>query len=191
MMMSKKRAIGLLAPALTLVAAASFAGAQDQGIASNPGAPAPTVSTPGQKPSDLKALRDPALQQKTKDVLATLSPERRRLDKEYQEAAALFPSFCKDWERKLRDREANNIEHLVWKLENGFQTALYTGYSKVESCESHQSPQGFSIGKLSYEEFHYLMKGKTADEAKQTKGTQVDDTHTTEIFRWDKGKWFY
>src|SRR5215467_2656238 len=100
MMTSKKRAIGLLAPALTLVAAASFARAQDQSIASNPGAPAPTVSTPGQKPPpDLKALHDPALQQKTKDVLATLSPERRRLDKEYQEAAALFPSFCKDWEQ--------------------------------------------------------------------------------------------
>jgi hypothetical protein len=182
MMTSKKRAVGLLAPALTLVAAASFARAQDQGIPSNPGAPAPTVS---------KAVHDPALQQKTKDVLTALSPERRRLDQEYQEAAALFPSFCKDWEQKLRDREANNIEHLVLKLEGGLQTALYTGYSKVESCESHQSPQGYSIGKLSYEEFHYLIKAKTPDEAKNTKGTQVDDTHTTEIFRWDKGKWFY
>ncbi|MDE3157244.1 MAG: hypothetical protein KGM92_00560 [Acidobacteriota bacterium] len=191
MMTSKKRAIGLLALALTLVAAASFARAQGQGIASNPAAPSSMVSTPEQKPSDLKALHDPALQQKTKDVLTALSPERRRLDQEYREAAALFPSFCKDWEQKLRDREANNIEHLVWKLENGLQTALYTSYSKIESCETHQSPQGFSIGKLSYEEFHYLIKAKTPDEAKQTKGTQVDDTHTTEIFRWDKGKWFY
>ena len=191
MIRSKKRAIGLLAPALTFAVAASLARAQDQSIASNPSASASSVATPEQKPSDLKALNDPALQQKTKDVLTTLSPERRRLDSEYQQAAAVFPSFCKDWEQKLRDREANNIEHLMWKLENGFETALYIGYSSVESCETHQSPQGFSIGKLSYEEFHYLIKEKTLDEAKHSKGTKVDDTHTTEIFRWEKGKWFY
>jgi hypothetical protein len=190
-MTSKMRAIGLLAPALTFVVAATLANAQDQSMASNPGASAPSVATHEQKPSDLKALNDPTLQQKAKDVLATLSPERRRLDREYQQAAAMFPSFCKDWEQKLRDRQANNIEHLMLKLENGFETALYTGYGPVESCETHQSPQGFSIGKLSYEEFHYLIKEKTLDEAKHSTGTKVDDTHTTEIFRWDKGKWFY
>ncbi len=185
------RAIGLLAPALTIVVAATLANAQDQSMASNPGASAPSLASPEQKPSDLKALNDPTPRQKTKDVLATLSPERRRLDREYQQAAAVFPSFCKDWEQKLRDRQANNIEHLMLKLENGFETALYTGYGPVESCETHQSPQGFSIGKLSYEEFHYLIKEKTLDEAKHSTGTKVDDTHTTEIFRWDKGKWFY
>jgi len=191
MMTSKKPAIGMLAVALTFLVAVTLTRAQDQGMPSNPGSSAPTVSPPAQKTSDLKALHDPALQQRTKDVLATLSPERRRLDHEYQEAAALFPSFCKDWEQKLRDRETNNLEHIMWKLENGFETALYTGYSQLESCETHQSPQGFSIGKLSYEEFHYLIKEKTLDEAKHAKGTKVDDTHTTEIFRWDKGKWFY
>jgi hypothetical protein len=191
MMASKERAIGMLTVALTLVVVAGLARAQEQGTSSNPSASAPTVSSAEQKPSDLKPLQDPGLQQKTKDVLTSLSPERRRLDHEYQEAAGLFPAFCKDWEQKLRDREANNIEHLAWKLENGFETANYTGYSQVESCESHQSPQGFSIGKLSYEEFHYLIKEKTLDEAKHSKGTRVDDTHTTEIFRWDKGKWFY
>lgn len=140
---------------------------------------------------DVKALHDPALRQKVKDVLTKLSPERARLDHDYQQAAALFPSFCKDWERKLRDRETNNVAHLIWKLENGFETALYTGYGPVESCEAHQSDQGFSIGKLTYEEFHYLIKGKTMDEAAHSKATPVDDTHTTEIFRWEKGKWFY
>jgi hypothetical protein len=191
MMASKKRAIGMLAASLSLVVAASSARAQDQATSSNQSASAATVSPSEQKPSDLKALHDPALQQQTKDVLTTLSPERRRLDREFQQASALFPAFCKDWEQKLREREANNIEHLELKMQNGFETALYTGYSSVESCESHQSPQGFSIGKLSYEEFHYLIKEKTLDEAKHAKGNKVDDTHTTEIFRWDKGKWFY
>src|SRR5215472_5165626 len=119
MMTSKMGAIGLLAPALTLVVAASLARAQDRSIASNPAASASSAATPEQKPSDLKTLNDPALQQKTKDVLTALSPERRRLDSEYQQAAAVFPSFCKDWEQKLRDRETNNIEHILWKLENG------------------------------------------------------------------------
>ena len=191
MMASKKGAIGVLAVALSFVVAASLARAQDQATSSNQSASGATVSTSQQKPSDLKALNDSGLQQQTKDVLTTLSPERRRLDREYQQAAALFPAFCKDWEQKLRDRETNNIEHLELKLENGFETALYTGYSPIEKCETHQSPQGFSIGKLSYEEFHYLIKEKTLDEAKHSKGTKVDDTHTTEIFRWEKGKWFY
>jgi hypothetical protein len=191
MITSKKRAIGMLAVALAFVVAAGLARAQDQGTSSNQSASAATGSTPQQNPSDLKALHDPAVQQQTKDVLSSLTPERRRMDREYQEAAALFPAFCKDWEQKLRDREANNIEHLALKLENGFETANYTGYSQIESCETHQSPQGFSIGKLSYEEFRYLIKEKTLDEAKHSKGTKVDDTHTTEIFRWDKGKWFY
>lgn len=159
------------ASAVTSAASAAIAGHHDQ--------------------ADVKALHDPALRQKVKDVLTKLTPERARLDHDYQQAALLFPSFCKDWERKLRDRESNNVAHLIWKLENGFETALYTGYGPVETCETHQSDQGFSIGKLTYEEFHYRMKGKTLDEAKATKATPVDDTHTTEIFRWDKGKWFY
>jgi hypothetical protein len=124
MMASKKRAIGMLAVSLSFVVAASLARAQDQATSSNQSA---SAATSEQKPSDLKALHDPALQQQTKDVLTTLSPERRRLDREFQQASALFPAFCKDWEQKLRDREANNIEHLELKLENGFETALYTG----------------------------------------------------------------
>ena len=136
-------------------------------------------------------LNDPALRQKVQDVLTKLSPERTRMNAEFREASALFPSFCKDWEQKLRDRETNNLQHIIWKVENGLETALYIGYSGVESCESHQSPQGFSIGKLTYEEFHYKVKGKTVDEAKHDKATPVDALHTTEIFRWEKGKWFY
>jgi len=153
--------------------------------------PAVAAMSPEDKASAAKTLKDPKLRQKVADVLIKLTPERIRLNKEYQQAALLFPAFCKDWERKLHDREANNINHLIWKMENGIDTALYTGYGPVKTCETHQSDQGFSIGKLSYEEFHYLMKGKTEDEAKHTPAATVDDTHTTEIFRWDKGKWFY
>ena len=204
MMTSKERAIAILAAALTFAAMATVAGAQDQGAASttiSKPSSAPDAAgadqPPAQAPSAAdhaaatKTLQDPNLRQKVKDVLTKLTPERMRMNKEYQQAAAAFPSFCKDWERKLHDREANNINHLIWKMENGLDTALYTGYGPVKSCETHQSDQGFSIGKLSYEEFHYLMKGKTEDEAKHTQATPVDDTHTTEIFRWDKGKWFY
>jgi len=211
MITSKKRAIGCLAVALMLVGVTTFARAEDQNSASStiskgdaattsdisagaPQAPspeAPPAVSPGDKSTATKTLTDSTLREKVKEVLTKLTPERMRLNREYQQAAGLFPAFCKDWERMLHDREANNIQHIVWRLENGFETALYTGYSGVKTCEAHQSPEGFSIGKLSYEEFHYLIKAKTLDEAKHTTATPVDDTHTTEIFRWEKGKWFY
>ncbi len=231
MMTSQKRALSSLAVALTFVAVATFAQAQDQPNQSNSAeASAPSsISKASDAPSQgaqkavqqaldnksaapaagaipasataaalanhetsgLSALHDPILRKKVNDVLTKLTPERQRLDKDYQEASAIFPSFCKDWEQKLHDRQANNIGHLIWKLENGLETALYTGYSKVESCETHQSPQGFSIGKLTYEEYHYRLKGKTVEDAEHTQATPEDDTHTTEIFRWEKGKWFY
>lgn len=130
------------------------------------------------------------LKEQVKAVVKSLNPARLMMDRQYAKASAAFPAFCKSWEEKLKEREKNNLAHIAWRFDNGFETALYTGYSTVESCESHQSAQGFSIGKLSYEEFHYLIKAKTVDEAKTTKATPVDDTHTTEIFRWDKGAWF-
>jgi hypothetical protein len=160
-------------------------------ITSPASAVAAKLAAPVTNSPELSALHDPLLHKKLNAVLTKLTPERVRLNKEYAKAAAIFPAFCKDWEQKLHDREANNLSHLLWKVENGFETALYTGYSRVESCEAHQSPQGFSIGKLTYEEYKFRIQGKTPDEAKHTKATAVDDTHTTEIFRWDKGKWFY
>ncbi|HKN00156.1 MAG TPA: hypothetical protein VJX23_06535 [Candidatus Binataceae bacterium] len=145
----------------------------------------------GQNPSEVSTPTEKMQRQKMKAALSRINPERMMRDREYREASVLFPGFCKDWEQKLRDREVNNLQHIIWRLENGFETALYTGYSTVESCESHQSTDGYSIGKITYEEYHYLVKAKTVDEAKTTKATPVDDTHTTEIFRWDRGKWFY
>ncbi len=143
--------------------------------------PSPVASTPAQK----KTIRE-----RVKAVVKRLNPARLLMDRQYAKAAAAFPAFCKNWEQKLKEREQNNLAHIAWRFDNGFQTALYTGYSTVESCESHQSAQGFAIGKLSYEEYHYLIKAKTVDDERTAKATPVDDTHTTEIFRWDKGKWF-
>jgi len=143
--------------------------------------PSPVASAPPAK----KTLRE-----KMKSVVKSLNPSRMLMDRQFKKAAAAFPAFCNDWAQKLKQREQNNLAHIAWRFDNGFQTALYTGYSTVESCESHQSAQGFAIGKLSYEEFHYLIKAKNVDEEKTAKATPVDDTHTTEIFRWDKGAWF-
>ncbi|MGO9453503.1 MAG: hypothetical protein ACLQDV_21020 [Candidatus Binataceae bacterium] len=145
----------------------------------------------GQNPSNASTPTKKTLSQKMTAAVTKINPERVMRDREYREAAVLFPGFCKDWEQKLRDREVNNLQHIIWRLENGFETALYTGYSTVESCEAHQSTDGYSIGKLTYEEYHYLIKAKSIYEAKTTKATPVEDMHTTEIFRWDKGKWFY
>jgi hypothetical protein len=143
--------------------------------------PSPIAATPPAK----KTIRE-----KARALVKSLNPARLLMDRQFAKASAAFPEFCKNWEQKLKQREQNNLAHIAWRFDNGFETALYTGYSTVESCESHQSAQGFAIGKLSYEEFHYLIKAKTVDEEKSTKATPVDDTHTTEIFRWDKGKWF-
>ncbi|MHB8382034.1 MAG: hypothetical protein ACYDC3_06800 [Candidatus Binataceae bacterium] len=148
---------------------------------------------PAANPSPVAAAspaKKKTIKEKVKAMVKSLNPTRILMDRQYAKASAAFPAFCKNWEQKLKEREKNNLAHIAWRFDNGFQTALYTGYSTVESCESHQSAQGFSIGKLSYEEFHYLIKAKTVDEAKSTKATPVDDTHTTEIFRWDKGAWF-
>ena len=124
-------------------------------------------------------------------VKAAINKVRALRDKEFQKAAALFPSFCKDWERKLHDREVNNQSHIAWQMKDGWETGTYTGYSPVEQCECHQSTDGYSIGKVKYDEFKYYIVGKTTDDAKHAKPKITDDTATTELFRWDKEKWFY
>ena len=126
-----------------------------------------------------------------KAALAKANPLRLLRDKEYKTASAEFPGFCKDWERKLHDRETNNLGHLTWQEKDGYETATYTGYGPVQKCECHQSSDGYSIGKVTYDEFQYYLVGKTTDEAKHAKPKVTDSTATTELFRWDKNKWFY
>jgi hypothetical protein len=129
--------------------------------------------------------------QKVEALVAKYTPDRVKRDLEFKKAAALFPDFCRHWEQDLRERETNNLAKLKFILKDGFKTATYTAYGKVGACESHQSKDGYSIGKISYEEFIYYLAGKSEDEARHASPTPISDTHTTEIFRWDNGKWFY
>ena len=132
-----------------------------------------------------------AMKAGVKTALKKVNPLRLLRDKEFKTASAEFPGFCKDWERKLHDRETNNLGHLTWQEKDGYETATYTGYGPVQKCECHQSSDGYSIGKVTYDEFQYYLVGKTPDEAKHAKPKVTDSTATTELFRWDKNKWFY
>jgi hypothetical protein len=131
------------------------------------------------------------LKKKIKAALQKVNPMRLLRDREFQKASTLFPAFCKDWERKLHDREVNNQSHIAWKQKDGWETGTYVGYSPVQKCECHQSTDGYSIGKVTYQEFQYYIFGKTSDEAKHAPPKVTDTTATTELFRWDKNAWFY
>ncbi len=110
---------------------------------------------------------------------------------QYEKAAARFPGFCHDWQRMLHDRETNNLQHLTWQSRDGAQTSTYTGYGRVETCETKESVEGVPIGKISYEEMIYYLWGKSADEARRAQPKLIHQTHTLEIFSWEKDKWFY
>ena len=153
---------------------------------------APTVAQVASAPD---ASGSPAahrgLRQKVQALVQNLTPERIKLNREFLKASALFPDFCKHWQQDLRERETNNLSNLNFSLKDGFETATYTGYGQIAGCESHQSKDGYSIGKITYEEFVYYIVGKTEEEARRAVPKAVSDTHTTEIFRWENNKWFY
>ncbi len=163
------------------------------------GPPNEATSTTSASPPDSTALTAAAISpankktlgQKVKALVADLTPDRIKRDIEFRKASALFPDFCKHWEQDLHDRETNNLSNLKFVPKEGYETATYTGYGKIAACESHQSKDGYSIGKITYEEFEYYIAGKSQDEARRSERKTVSDTHTTEIFRWDNGKWFY
>ena len=152
-------------------------------FADPPPAAAPAASA---SPAAKRTLR-----QRVRRVIAKIVPDRVKRDIEFKKASALFPNFCKHWEQDLHDRELNNLSKLQFVLKEGYETATYTGYGKIAECQSHQSRDGYSIGLITYEEFVYYIAGKSEDEARHTPPKAVSDTHTTEIFRWDNGKWFY
>jgi len=182
----------------TLIALVSVAMVLSAGPASSSGkwvdtgksaaaSPASTAQPNAQaSPSVTKKIK-----KKVKSALNKVNPLRLVRDREFKKASALFPDFCKDWERKLHDRQVNNVNHIAWQQKDGWETGTYTGYSAVQKCECHQSTDGYSIGKVTYDEFQYYVMGKTADEAKHATPKVTDSTATTELFRWDKNKWFY
>jgi|ERR1700683_80988 len=172
-----------------VLAAAPVRSASTISADSSSKAAASPASSPAPKASASPAKK--TLRQKVKAVLKKVNPMRLARDREYKKASALFPSFCKDWERKLHDRQVNNQEHIAWAMKDGWETGSYVGYSPVKKCECHQSTDGYSIGKVGYDEFQYYLVGKTSDEAKHATPKVTETTNTTELFRWDKDKWFY
>ncbi len=110
-------------------------------------------------------------------------------DAVFDQASGLFPAFCKDWERKLHDRELNNLENVSWKEQDGWKTGTYLGYSPIKSCNCKRSTGGVPIGELTYQETEYYLSGRTVEEARHAQPKPVGITNTTEIFRWDKTKW--
>jgi hypothetical protein len=127
----------------------------------------------------------------TAQVSAILSklPVVQRL--KFQRASAAFPTFCQGWERKLHDREVDNLAHVSWQARGGFETATYVGYGRVESCETKESSVGVPIGNLTYEEYRYYLAGKTVGEARRAQPKLIGASSTLEIFSWDKNRWFY
>lgn len=126
-----------------------------------------------------------------KAEVKALTPRTLRERRVFERASSEFPAFCRDWERKLRDREVNNLANLSWEARSGYETATYVGYGPIEQCQCHESRQGIPIGEVSYEEIQYYLVGKTLDEAKHAKPKQIGETRTLEIFSWERNKWFY
>ncbi|HXN11628.1 MAG TPA: hypothetical protein VN865_00880 [Candidatus Acidoferrales bacterium] len=185
--MKSIRIAGMIALAALIAAATVHAQSEaDANTSSVSASDSAAVPAAAPSPAAKKTLR-----QKVGTLIAKLTPDRIKRDVEFRKASALFPAFCKHWEQDLHDREVNNLSNLQFVEKQGFQTATYTGYGKVAECESHQSKDGYSIGRITYEEFVYYIAGKSEDEARHAPPKPVSDTHTTEIFRWDNGKWFY
>jgi len=190
--MATMRGSGAIVTALAILALIAVSPAH--GWSQVPGAE-PAVAA-----SDAQAAIPPAatapkakktLKQRVKALVEKLTPDRIKRNREFVVASAQFPDFCKHWEQNLHEREVDNLAKLNFSEKGGFETATYTGYGKIAGCESHQSKDGYSIGKLSYEEFIYYVVGKTKEEARGAAPKTISDTHTTEIFRWENNKWFY
>jgi hypothetical protein len=151
--------------------------------------PAPAGNPPAVQ-APISRKEEKALRREARALSKKLVSEREKLDLEFKKASEKFPEFCKHWEQNLRDRERDNRLKLVFTEKDGVHTATYVGYGEVKTCEAHQSKDGFSIGKISYEEFTYNLSGKTREEAAASEKTTVSDVHTTEIFRWENDEWF-
>jgi hypothetical protein len=162
-------------------------------------APGSTISKPpvSEPPSATRGApsRPSALENETKAKLGAtfqrLNPARIITDPKLERAAAAFPEFCHEWEAKLVERTRYNLQRIEWKLQHGYETGDYVSYSKILSCTCKQTPKGIPIGKLTYQEFDYLLTGTTIDEASHSTPRPLSITNTTEIFRWDQNQWIY
>lgn len=109
----------------------------------------------------------------------------------FRRASRAFPTFCKDWGSKLHNREVNNLEHVAWHEQHGWETGTYVAYSAIKTCNTKRSTGGTPIGELTYQEHKYYLAGHTVEQARHAEPKLVSITNTTEIFRWDKTKWVY
>jgi len=123
------------------------------------------------------------------EALKEFHPPVRKGDDVFDRASESFPAFCKDWERRLHDRELNNQESVSWKDQDGFKTGTYLAYSPIKTCNCKRSTGGVPIGELTYQETEYYLAGRTVEEARHAQPKTVGVTNTTEIFRWDRTKW--
>ena len=180
--------VGALAISVLILAIPSRSKAQVSGA---PEVQASIPASQSASASDVVPGGGKTLKQRVKSIVERLTPERIKRNREFSKAAALFPDFCRHWEQNLRDRERNNVAKLNFNEKDGYETATYTGYGRINGCEAHQSKDGYSIGKLSYEEFVYYVVGRTKEEARSAVPKAVSDMHTTEIFRYENNKWFY
>jgi hypothetical protein len=112
-------------------------------------------------------------------------------DSEYHDAEAAFPQFCREWAAKLRKREADNLEHIHWREQNGYEVGTYVGYSPIETCSCKRSAKGLPVGKLSYHEEIYYLVGHSIEEAKHAKPKVIGTTSTLELFNWNHHHWQY
>ena len=190
--MATIRGSGIIVGALALSASILVLPSRCQ---SQVGVAKPTIAASAAQTAIPPAVTAPTakktFKQRVKALVEKLTPDRIKRDREFKEASAQFPDFCKHWEQNLHDREVDNLAKLNFSQKDGFETATYTGYGKIMGCESHQSKDGYAIGKLSYEEFVYYLVGKTKEDARAAAPKPILDTHTTEIFRWENNKWFY
>src|SRR5207302_2041066 len=93
---------------------------------------AASPSTAAQPDAQASPAAKKSVKKKVKAALQKANPLRLVRDREFKKASAVFPAFCKDWERKLHDRELNNESHIAWQQKDGWQTGTYTGYGPVQ-----------------------------------------------------------
>jgi hypothetical protein len=102
-----------------------------------------------------------------------------------------FQAFCDEWMQKLRDRETYNTAHITWETHDGRVSGEYVGYGAEGSCIAREEPGKDPIGKITYRETRYRRDGATTAEALAAPATVLEQTDTTEIFRFGKGRWQY
>ncbi len=171
------------APALALAAPAKPLPASQPKLAQ--GSPATVVASTGSPV--LKGLGSSGMRGTTQ----TLNPVMMHALKEFQTASAAFPGFCRDWQRKLSERERDNLGHIKWAMRNGVETGTYVAYSSINSCTCKEANNGVAVGVLTYKEFDYTLTGKSIGEARHATPHATAVVPTREIFAYDKGKWFW